>query len=209
MTRPTEPPGGSEERPVELSKRDPSAADPNDPYRFGLPDQLPPPEYAPPGWVPPGGWPAPDAPPAGARQPGPQQPTGPPPPYGYLPQPPYPYRYGPPPGYAPYQVPRAGRGKAVAALVLGILSIFMFWSAFFDSLLVVAAVAFGVTALIERPRGSGNPRGMAIAGLVCAGVGTLLATIWTVFLLHAISQCGGLAHSGQPGFRNCLQHQIG
>jgi hypothetical protein len=206
MTRPTEPPEGSEERPVDLSKRDPSAADPNDPYRFGLPDQLPPPEYAPPGWAPPGGWPAPGTPPPGV-----QHPAGFGPPPGYPPQPPqYPYQYGPPPpSYSPYHVPRPGRGKAVAALVLGVLSIVMFWSAFLDSLLVIAAVAFGVVALHEGPSGSGSPRGMAIAGLVCAAIGTLLATIWTVFLLHAISQCGGLNQSGQPGFRTCVQNHFG
>jgi hypothetical protein len=218
MTTPSEPPEGSDERPVDLSKSGPSAADPNDPYRFGLPDKLPPPEYAPPGWVPPGGWPAPGAPqpgvhppPGSAPPPGypPQPPPGYPPP-GYPPQPPpYGYRYGPPPpNYSPYQVPRRGRGKAVAALVLGLLSIVMFWTAFFDSVLIIAAVAFGVVALTERTNGSASPRGMAIGGLVCAAIAALLATIWTVFLLHGTNQCGGFGQSGQPGFRTCVQNHV-
>jgi hypothetical protein len=205
MTAPTEPPEGSPDRPVDLSKQASSSGDPNDPYRFGLPEQLPPPEYAPPGWTPPGGWPA-------APQPGAQRPPGYPPPSGYPPYPPYPpypHDYGPPPPhYSPYQAPQPGRGKAVTALVLGLLSIFMFWTAFFDAVLVIAAVAFGVVALTERSGDPRRPRGMAIAGLVCAGVGALLAIIWTVFIFHAVSQCGGVGNSGQPGFKTCLQQHF-
>lgn len=210
MTGPTEPPEGSPDRPVDLGKHaDPVGGgkhpDPNDPYRFGLPERLPPPEYAPPGWTPPGGWPT-AAPPVGPSQPGPG--SGPPP--GYPPYPPpSPYGYHPPPPqYSPYHVPAAGRGKAVTALVLGILSIFFFWASFFDALLVIAAVTFGIIALTERPGGATPPRGMAIAGLVCAAVGAVLAIIWTVFIIHAINQCGGFNQTNAPGFRTCLQQQF-
>jgi hypothetical protein len=92
--------------------------------------------------------------------------------------------------------------------VLGLLSILFFEMAFFDAVFVIAAVAFGAVALTERPTGPNSPRGMAIAGLVCAGVGALLAIIWTVFLFHAISQCGGVGNSGQPGFKTCLQQHF-
>jgi hypothetical protein len=190
-----------------LGKRDPSAADPNDPYRFGLPDQPPPPEYAPPGWVPPGGWPAPSTP-----QPGVQQGYGPPPGYpptGYPPPPP-PYP-GPPPSYPPYQARQRGRGKAITALVLGVLSIVLSVTAFIDALLVIPAVVFGVVAITERPAGPGSGRGMAIAGLVCAGIGALLAIIWTVWAFRAINECGGVhtMQVGGPGFRACLRQHFG
>jgi hypothetical protein len=213
MTAPSEPPEGVPERPVDLGKHGPENADrpdPNDPYRFGLPERMPPPEYAPPGWTPPGGWPVYGTPPTGSGQPGPTMPPGAPPPPGYPPYPPpSPYGYSPPPPqYSPYGMPAPGRGKAVTALVLGILSIVMSWASFFDALLVIGAVAFGVLALTERRPGPPQPRGMAIAGLVCAAVGAVLAVIWTVFFIHAINQCGGFNDTGRPGFRVCVQQHL-
>jgi VanZ family protein len=215
MTAPTEPPEGAADRPVDLGKHGAGEAehgDPYDPYRFGLPEHLPPPEYAPPGWTPPGGWPAAGPPPA-APPPGGMPPPGPspftpgsPPPPGYSP---YPYGYPPPPPqYSPYQPPPPGRGKAVTAFVLGILSIVMSWASFLDAVLIIAAVTFGVIALTERPAGSAQPRGMAIAGLVCAGIGAVLAIVWTVFVIHAVNQCGGFDQTSRPGFRHCLQQQF-
>lgn len=207
MTAPTEPPEGSPEHPVDLDKHGAGEAaqpDPNDPYRFGMPERLPPPEYAPPGWAPPGGWPAAPPPPPAPGEPGPGSP-----PPGYPQYPPGPFGYHPPPPqYSPYRVSAPGRGKAITALVLGALSIVLSWASFFDALLVIGAVTFGVLALTERRAGSPQPRGMAIAGLVCAAIGALLAIVWTVYVIHAVNQCGGFHQSGQPGFRSCLQRQF-
>lgn len=243
MTTPAEPPRQQPEQPdpaaapvdppVDLGKHPerPPELDPNDPYRFGLPDTPPPPEFAPPGWTPPGGWSAqhqPDfqsqpQPPTGQqRNPWQQPPGGYPPPYpGPYPGPPSypPYPGNQPPPYPPYPYPadqaarqRAKtRRRATASLVLGIVSIVMFWTAFLDVVLVIAATAFGVLALSDRssaePRQSSGRR-LAVAGLVCAAVGAVAAVAWTVYLVHVVNNCGGFNQPNTPALRACLQRQI-
>jgi hypothetical protein len=142
----------------------------------------------------------------------PQQPYQyPPTPYGqpgpYGPSAPGPY--GPPPGYHGYGQQRTGNGKAIAALVLGILSIVMFWLTIFDAIFVILALIFGLIALSESKRANGNGRGMAIAGLVCTAVGALAATIFTVVIVHAANQCGGINNSDVPGWDQCVRDHIG
>ena len=39
---------------------------------------------------------------------------------------------------------------------------------------------------------------MAIAGLVCAVVGAIVATVLTVVFVHAINKCGGLDNTAVP-----------
>jgi Domain of unknown function (DUF4190) len=184
-------------------------SEPFDPYRYGRPDHPVPPEYAPPGYVPD---PTPAAPSATSA---PYHPGGTPTPNAYQ-QPPTPYA-GPghpgaphpgapvPPPYNGYQQPRTGNGKAIAALVLGIASIVFCWVSVFDAVFVVLAVVFGLIVLSEARRG-GRGRGMAIAGVACAVVGALLATVLTVKIIDAADQCGGLSHPGvsTEDFRQCL-----
>jgi hypothetical protein len=189
--------------------------DPNDPYRYGLPDRPPPPEFAPPGWTPPPGYylpPQPPTPPQGPYSPqGPYAPQGhygpppgwspPPPPYG----PPFGNQYGPP---QPWDQREPGRGKAITALVLGIASIPLCVLSFLDLLLVMAAVAFGATALADHLPGRPSPgRSLARAGLICAAVGGVLAIVVTVAVIVKFrNDCGfgnglgGLRGSG----RSCI-----
>jgi hypothetical protein len=164
-------------------RRDANGLDPNDPYRYGLPDRPPPPEFAPPGWTPPPGYYLPPQPP----------PPPPPAPYGQHGQ------YGPPPpGWLPPPPPQSweqrepGRGKAITALVLGIASIPLCLLSFFDVFLVMAAVAFGVTALSDHLPGRPSPgRSYARAGLICAAIGGVLAIIVTVVVLVKVrDDCG-------------------
>jgi uncharacterized protein DUF4190 len=173
---------------VSLDKPEPTF----DPYRFGAPEHPVPPEYAPPGYTPP----PPTAAPSGAAPSGSGHPQPGYPPPGYA-APGYPQSgyagpgYPPPapPGYAQqYPQPRTGNGKAIAALVLGILAIVFCWTSIFDVVFVALGVIFGFLGLSDAKRGGGG-RGMAISGLVCALVGALLATILSVVIYARIRPC--------------------
>lgn len=228
MTTPSAPENGEPTEGVNLGKEEPAAEAPFDPYRFGKPDYPVPAEYAPPGYTGPVAPPAtPPATPYGQpAQPPWGAPYGAPPgnpfnnppgtPYGE-PQPPpsqYPVvppgQYGPPPpmyhGYAP---PRTGSGKAVAALVLGIASILFCWLSFFDAVFVIPGLIFAIIAISETKPPATTGRGMAVAGLVCTIVGALLATVFTVVIIHAANACGGFSNSNQPGWDTCIRNHIG
>lgn len=229
MTTPSDPDNEQPTEGVNLAKGDPSSEAPFDPYRFGKPDHPIPAEYAPPGYtgptIPAGGpTPYPQPNPWAAQQPpyGANNPFNNPPGTPYTqqpyeqpyqqpyqqPLPPSPYGPGapPPPPYHSYVQPKTGNGKAVAGLVLGILSIVLCWIAFFDAIFVVLGLIFSLLALSEskrRPDGAG--RSMAIGGLVCTIVGAILATILTVLVVHAINKCGGISSTNDPGFNQCVQ----
>jgi len=85
---------------------------------------------------------------------------------------PYAQQYGHPgypayPGYPGYPPPDPGRsGFAIAALIFGILGVVL-WP------LIILAVIFGIIALVQIGRRGQRGRGMAITGLVLAGVGVL------------------------------------
>jgi hypothetical protein len=208
----------------------PPADEPFDPYRFGRPDHPIPAEYAPPGYTgptiptpPPS--PSPGGPPGYPSYPSypenpfnhppgtPYGPGVPPPPYGGGPPPPSP-PYGPygpqppvPPPWTGYPQPKPGNGKAIAGLVLGILSVVFFWLSVLDVVLLIPALICGLLGLTEGRR-TGSGRGMAIAGLVCTALGTCLAAAFTVVIVHAANQCGGFHEQDQPGFQQCLRDNL-
>ncbi|MET0447502.1 MAG: DUF4190 domain-containing protein [Aeromicrobium sp.] len=117
----------------------------------------------------------------------------PPPGYGQAPPPPgygqVPPAYGqvPPPGYgqAPqgygygygYQGPPKTNGKAIASLVLGILSIvFCYLGVLIGPVAIVLSVMAG-REITAQPPGTAGGKGMATAGLVTGIIGTL---VWGV-----------------------------
>jgi hypothetical protein len=133
-----------------------------------------------------------------------QEPHGTPPPYPGQ----YPGGYGPPPpGYSGYGPARGSNGKAVAALVLGIASIILFWLSVLDAVPVILALVFGLLGLSQsksRPDRAG--RSMAISGLVCCLIGAVLATIFTVKIVHAINDCGGFnSNRSNTVFQQCVR----
>ncbi|HTX49367.1 MAG TPA: DUF4190 domain-containing protein [Caulobacteraceae bacterium] len=65
----------------------------------------------------------------------------------------------------PTPIVPATNGVAVAALVLGILALFFFWIPFLGWIPVLVGLVLGFVAL-QQPQG----RGMAIGGIVCAGI---------------------------------------
>jgi hypothetical protein len=147
-----------------------------------------------------GGPPSPYGPPAGQQYgPPPGQQYGSPSPYGYGP---------PPPQYSGYAQPTSSNGKAIAALVLGILSIVFCWLSVFDAIFVILALIFGLIALSETKNGRSRGRGMAIAGLACMVVGALLATLISVKVFRAIDRCGGLDQADRSSFNQCVQDNL-
>ncbi|MEO8888500.1 MAG: DUF4190 domain-containing protein [Jatrophihabitantaceae bacterium] len=185
--------------PVSLDKPSGQAPIDFDPYRFGRPEHPIAPEYAPPGYAGPFTQPQPAAylPPAGY----PSHPGHQPPPYQHLPAGP-----PPPPYNLQYPPPRTGNGKAIAALVLGLASILFCWLSFFDVVLVVLAVVFGFIALGEAKRRPGNEgKGLAIAGLACALVGAILATVLTIVIYTKYKDCIGLG-LGSSQYSQCISN---
>jgi len=215
MTTPSKPDNGESREGVNLGKgSDPTSDVPFDPYRFGKPDHPIPAEYAPPGYTGPvlppqtpyGQPPNPWASPYGGP---PHSPAG-GPPYPYPPPPP-PGHWGPPapPPYHGYVQPKAGNGTAITALVLGIASIVFSVLSFFDAVFVVLGLIFSLIAISETKTRGTSGRGMAIAGLICTIVGAVLATVFSVLVIHAANQCGGFSNSNQPGWNTCIRNHFG
>jgi hypothetical protein len=152
-----------------------------DPYRFGPPAYPIDPAYAPPGYVPPPpavpepAYPAYGPPPGapGGYAPGypPNGPYAAPPPYGQAPygqvpngQAPYgqaPYGYAAAPG----QFANATNGLATTALVLGIIALVLSWLPFFDALLFIPGIVFGIIGISAAKKRGGVGRTIAIVGL--------------------------------------------
>jgi hypothetical protein len=188
-----EPGGWAAPSPAEPVQSDPQPLrqpeTPFDPYRYGAPEQPVPPEYAPPGYTPPA------APPSFTKPPAVPPSSYPPTQPAYGTQPGYgnqgggPAPYPAPPHYASqYPQPKTGNGKAVAGLVLGILAIVFFWTSILDVVLVALGVIFACLGLSESKQ-TGGGHGMALSGLVCAIVGALFATIFTVVIYGKIATC--------------------
>lgn len=225
-------------RPDDGASPEPEAPLDFDPYRFGAPEHPVPPEYAPPGYVPPPSlqkpppdpstaYPAPQQspyPPPGYAPPG-YPPPGYPPPGQYggqYPPPQGPYGPGPgqygqyqqgyppvPPNYAQqYPAPATGNGRAIASLVLGALSIVLFFLTIIDLIPIGLALTFGIIgrrAAVANPRLGG--KGLATAGIVCAAVGAVLAIGMTVILTRAVSHCNGYSN-GSSQWNDCVQHYL-
>ncbi len=75
-------------------------------------------------------------------------------------------------------------GTAIASLVLGILSIIILYVGF---ILGIIAIVLGVRAYKKtHPYAPGNTRGMAIAGLVCGIIGTVLYGLILLLVVLAL-----------------------
>ena len=168
---------GERRDPVSLGKDEPEQPLDFDPYRFGRPDHPIPPQYAPPGYGPPA-------------------------------QPPNAGYWAAPPQWTQYPQPRTGNGKAIAALVLGIVSIVLCWLSLFDVVPVVLALVFGILGRnesVRHPERGGH--GMAVAGIVCAVVGAVLAGLFTAWALHRFSSCYD-SNLSTSQVRTCIQQHI-
>lgn len=132
-------------------------------------------------------------------------PGQPPPGYGQQPVPGYPPSY--PPAFAsPYPGPQtAGNGKAVAGLVLGILSLGLFFLTALDVPLIVLGIVFSVLGLRAAKRGEGR-RTMALAGLICSLVAVVVVIVSLTYVVARGHTCERRFDRGSSEFNNCLLH---
>ena len=94
-----------------------------------------------------------------------------------------------PPPAAPPPTVQPTNGLAVAALVLGILSIVMFWIPFLGWIPVVVGLVLGLVAM-QQPYG----RGMALAGVVCSSIALALKLLFWVFLASIFGAAHAVHH---------------
>ena len=174
----------------------PEAEAPFDPYRFGKPDYPIPPEYAPPGYVPPVQPPPIEQPPVYGQ-----------PPYGQAYPYPLPYGAPQPPMWSQYPPPRTGNGKAVAALVFGILAVLLFWTTVLDVVPAILAVVFGALGMSDAKR-SGQPRGMALTGFILGITGAVAAMVFTIFVYTHFKPCFDNYSSGSSEFKTCINDHL-
>lgn len=86
----------------------------------------------------------------------------------------------------PYPAPRPGNGLAVAAMVLGIIALVMFWAWFLGGILGILAIIFGILGR-SKARQVGVGGGAAMAGLICGIIAVVLAVVFVVFIFAAVS----------------------
>ena len=119
-------------------------------------------------------------------------------------QPAYPGAFPPPPTHQ-YAQPPTGNGKAIAALILGVLSIILFFLSILDIPLFVLGIVFGILGIKAANRGAGG-KGMATAGLVCAIIGALCCVVFTGFIVKRVVDCGNKYDTGTVAYDHCVRN---
>jgi len=88
--------------------------------------------------------------------------------------------YAPVGGFAPYGGGYAGQpsaqGLATASMILGIISLFLFWCVFIAWIPALIGLPLGAVALSKINKGTVGPqgKGMAVAGIICSGLSLAL-----------------------------------
>jgi len=85
---------------------------------------------------------------------------------------------------------RKSSGFAVASLVLGILCLVFFWFPYLNLLLAGLATTFGGIGLSAVKKGTGDSKGLAVAGLVMGIIG-LVAAVAVLILVWTSNDTGG------------------
>jgi signal transduction histidine kinase len=101
-----------------------------------------------------------------------------------LPNPQYPVPPQVPQGYQPYgyqAVAVPGNGMAVASMVLGILSVFLFW---LWAVVPILAIIFGGVSMSATKKVGMKSNGMAVAGLT---LGIIFTAIFAILLMIGMS----------------------
>ncbi|GGV68371.1 hypothetical protein GCM10010277_77590 [Streptomyces longisporoflavus] len=95
---------------------------------------------------------------------------------------------------------RPGNGMAIAALVLGILAILLFWTVIGGALLGLLAVIFGIIGA-RKARGGRAPHGvMSIIGAVLGGLGLIASGV-------IIAIGASILNSDEyKNFDDCIKH---
>ena len=95
-------------------------------------------------------------------------------------------QYGYTPG--PQMQPQQGNGIAVAALVLGICALVLFFLWFLAPILGLLAIIFGALGISKANKIGGKGKGLAIAGLITGVLGLLLSIAIVVLFVAVASK---------------------
>ncbi len=108
-----------------------------------------------------------------------------------VPPAPLPYRSAPSPG-------EGSSGMAVAAMVLGIVSLVTFCISYLSIPAAITAIVLGIIAKINISRGSASGNGMALTGII---LGIIALALDALLLVAAFS----FLHYGAPKLQQQLQ----
>ena len=86
------------------------------------------------------------------------------------------------PGQPAMPVSRSN-GMAVASLVLGILTLVLFFTIWLPFVLGALAIVFGALGISKANKGAGQ-KGMAIAGLICGAVGVVITIAFVALFVN-------------------------
>lgn len=75
-------------------------------------------------------------------------------------------------------------GMAVAGMVLGILSLLLFWASLLAPLLAILGIVFSTLGMSQSSKPGWTGMGMAVAGLVCS---LITAAIWVLIVVVVAS----------------------
>jgi hypothetical protein len=100
------------------------------------------------------------------------------------------------PGQPPqvvYQVvqPTPANGLAVAALVVGLIGLVLFWTVWGGVILGVLGVVFGAVGLSKANRGAPN-KGMAVAGISLGALAIVVSLLFVVVLVNVVDNSEAL-----------------
>jgi hypothetical protein len=98
--------------------------------------------------------------------------------------------YPPPPPPGPAPPPPYGRvaqtnGLAIAGMVLGIVSIVLFFLAWIASVVGVVGLILSLVGLNKSKQMGGSGRGMAIAGVITSAAGIVIGIVVTIIVVQA------------------------
>jgi len=117
-------------------------------------------------------------------------------------------QYPPPAGYgqglsygAPPARPRNGFG--IAALVLGLLALVLFWTIIGGIIFGILALIFGLIGRTRAKRGESTNGGLALAGVILGVIGALTAIGLIVLGVSVLNSPAG------QSYRQCLQSSSG
>ena len=90
--------------------------------------------------------------------------------------------------YAQTEPAQGGKGLSIAAMICGILSIVCCCVGWLSIILAIVAVVLGIIAMVKGASG----KALALTGLICGGVGLILAIIALAGGTAALSELGGI-----------------
>lgn len=118
---------------------------------------------------------------------------------------------GEPAGYGHEPVRRkGGAGMGIAALLLGILALVLFWIPIVGIILGVIALIMGLVARGRAKRINGTGRGMGVAGAILGLIAAVLCGlvsfgIFTLFQNTNYDECLREAGTDQSAIEQCMQ----